>query len=627
MSHHQFCICSVSFSEDPVKCPAGSGDLPLYFEDFKKEKRMKWITRNSVLVLAITLGAAINAYAISNYTGQFNAYYGTTGGYDYQPILGSCLTCHPSGSTRNAYANDWSNNSHNFASVEALDSDLDGVSNIAEIDAGTFPGDPNSKPVIANNPPTANAGPDKTVNEGATVILSGSNSSDPGGLIVSYLWTQTGGSSVTLSSATVAQPTFTAPIVGPGGASLTFQLTVTDNGGLQATDACVVNATWVNMAPTADAGPDQTVNEGITVALDGSGSNDPDDGIATYHWTQTSGPLVTLSNPSVVNPTFISPSVQGGGASLMFTLTVTGGSGQIATDTCFVNVSWDNLPPTADAGTLQAVTEGATVTLDGSGSVDPDDGIASHLWSQNGGPPVTLSDAGSIQPTFVTPIVDIGGATLTFTLTVTDHGGLMAGSQVSIAVNDNGIEGFPADALTALTFAGEPFGITENNGGCFTRLDAIDPATMPEIAAEPQNMLFGLIDMEIKVASPGDTTTVTIFLPTPVPPEHKWYKYTASRGWTDYSGYAAFNENRDQVTLTLTDGGAGDDDGVVNGVIVDPSGPGVAPLSSSSSTTSGDWGGGGGCFITAAGCESVVAPSAKRRTALRDLLLRLGLAD
>jgi hypothetical protein len=516
---------------------------------------MKPLIRLLALFLVITLGVAVAANAATSYTTDFNAFYGTSGAYDYGPVIGSCLTCHPSGSTRNTYANDWRNNRYNFASVEAFDSDQDGFTNIAEINAGTFPGDPNSRPVITNNPPIANAGLDQTVNEGVAVTLNGLNSSDPGGVINSYLWTQTGGTSVALSGSTSAQPTFIAPIVGLTGSSLTFQLTVTDNGGLQSTDSCVVKVMWVNQPPTASAGLDQTVNEGITVTLNGSGSTDPDDGIASYNWAQTGGPSVALSSPSVVRPTFVSPPVAAGGTSLMFVLTVTDGAGQSATDACYVNVSRDNLPPVADAGldqtvnegatvtlngsgsndpdgnvasyhwaqtgglpvTLsstsvvrptffapnvgpdgnaltfeltvtddgglnatatttvniswlngppvadagasQAVTEGTTVTLDGSASSDPDDGVAAYLWSQSDGPAVTLSDAGSSQPTFVTPVVDIGGATLLFTLTVTDNGGLKASSQVSIEVNDNGIEGFPADVLTALTFAGEPFGV------------------------------------------------------------------------------------------------------------------------------------------------------------------------
>ncbi|MEA3432572.1 MAG: peptidoglycan DD-metalloendopeptidase family protein, partial [candidate division WOR-3 bacterium] len=92
-----------------------------------------------------------------------------------------------------------------------------------------------------NEPPTANAGPDQAVNERETVTLEGSTSSDPDDGISSYQWTQTAGPEVTLSDVTAVQPTFTAPYVGPGGTSLTFELTVTDNGGLQSTDSVIIN--------------------------------------------------------------------------------------------------------------------------------------------------------------------------------------------------------------------------------------------------------------------------------------------------------------------------------------------------------------------------------------------------
>ena len=55
-----------------------------------------------------------------------------------------------------------------------------------------------------------------------------------------------------------------------------FQLTVTDSSGLQSTDTCIVNIIWINNPPTADAGTDQSVNEGVLVVLDGSNSTDPD---------------------------------------------------------------------------------------------------------------------------------------------------------------------------------------------------------------------------------------------------------------------------------------------------------------------------------------------------------------
>jgi predicted RNA-binding protein with TRAM domain len=286
-----------------------------------------------------------------------------------------------------------------------------------------------------NLPPTANGGPDQTVNEGDTVTLDGSNSSDPDDGIASYLWNQTAGTPVTLSSATAVQPTFTAPNVGPSGASLTFQLTVTDSGGLQATDVCTVIISSVNLPPVADAGPDRIVNEGDTVTLDGSNSSDPDDSVASYLWTQTAGPAVTLSDPTAAQTTFSAPVVGAGGASLTFMLRVTDGFGSEATDTCIVNITNGNLPPTADAGPDQTVNEGDTVTLDGSNSTDPDDGIASILWTQTAGPPVTLSNTTAVQPTFTAPDVGPSGKSLTFQVTVTDSGGLQATDTCIVTVS------------------------------------------------------------------------------------------------------------------------------------------------------------------------------------------------
>lgn len=82
----------------------------------------------------------------------------------------------------------------------------------------------------ANTPPTANAGPDQTVEPWSEVTLNGSGSTDPDGSITSYTWTQTAGTPVTLSSTTTANPTFAAP-ASIAGETLTFRLTVTDNQG------------------------------------------------------------------------------------------------------------------------------------------------------------------------------------------------------------------------------------------------------------------------------------------------------------------------------------------------------------------------------------------------------------
>ena len=88
--------------------------------------------------------------------------------------------------------------------------------------------------------PTADAGPDQTVKAGDSVSLNGSNSSDPDYGIPLYAWSQTKGTAVTLSDSTAVNPTFSAPTVDGDNITLTFDLTVTDNGRKTDTDTCII---------------------------------------------------------------------------------------------------------------------------------------------------------------------------------------------------------------------------------------------------------------------------------------------------------------------------------------------------------------------------------------------------
>jgi hypothetical protein len=483
----------------------------------------------------------------------------------------------------------------------------------------------NEPPV--NEPPVADAGSDQTAAEGVTVKLDGSNSSDVDDGIKSYSWTQTGGPSVTLSSTSAVTPTFTSPDVTQGGASLAFLLKVTDNGGLQSTDTCIVNVTWGNEPPVASAGSDQTVNEKATVTLDGSGSTDPDDGIKSYSWTQTGGPSVTLSSRTAVSPKFTSPDVTQGGASLAFLLRVTDNGGLQSTDTCIVNVTWGNEPPVANAGSDQTVAEGVTVTLNGSGSTDPDDGIASYSWTQTGGPAVTLSDPTYVQPTFVTVPVDLAGATLTFELTVRDNSSLETTDTVSVTIDDNGITDFPETVLTTTSPQGQPIGLEEESGGNYVSVNTIDSSTIPEEPNTPTDLIYDLIDMTVKVHTPGSMAKVALHFPSPAPNGYKMYHYNrVLRRWTDYSNYAVFNPTRTKVTITMIDGGAGDDDGVSNGIIIDPFALGAASLYSMPSDSTGGSssdGGSSSCFITTAAYGTSMKPNPMVLEDFRDNYLLL----
>lgn len=170
--------------------------------------------------------------------------------------------------------------------------------------------------------------------------------------------------------------------------------------------------------PEAQAGPDQYVDRGATVTLDGSASSDPNNLLPlTYAWTQTGGPAVSFT-PSLSITSFTAPTNPG---VLSFTLNVTN-TEEVPGFPDSVVITVTNQAPLADAGPDQTVYTQAVVTLDGGGSSDPDGDLPlAYLWQQTGGPAVTLSSLAVVTPTFTAPAVS---TVLTFTLVVSDSLGL-----------------------------------------------------------------------------------------------------------------------------------------------------------------------------------------------------------
>ncbi len=211
-----------------------------------------------------------------------------------------------------------------------------------------------------NDPPIADAGNDSTIKEGATAQLDGSNSFDPESDPITFDWDQVPGTSVTLlPNDAAAQPTFVAPLV--AGQILVFKLVVDDgfeasvpSPGADSSFADTVAITVVeNSQPMADAGPDQTKDEGSIVSLNGSASSDPDLGDSlSFQWTQVGGTEVSLSSATSSTPSFDAPAVAPGGEALTFGLVVTDDDPvnpmSSAPDDVVINVTSINDPPRCD---------------------------------------------------------------------------------------------------------------------------------------------------------------------------------------------------------------------------------------------------------------------------------------
>jgi hypothetical protein len=117
-------------------------------------------------------------------------------------------------------------------------------------------------------------------------------------------------------------------------------------------------------------------------------------------------------------------------------------------------------------------------------------------------------------------------------------------------------------------------------------VESEDP-NLPDAYAsnKPRRMPFGLINFKIAVAKPGDQGAVELHFSESAPAKSKWYKYDPiSNQWSDFSAYAKFSTDRRSLTLSLRDGGAGDADGVANGVIVDPAGIVESPVTRQTKT-------------------------------------------
>jgi len=294
-----------------------------------------------------------------------------------------------------------------------------------------------------NTKPIADAGSNQTLTLGDTVNLDGSASSDADGDPLTYLWTLSSlPSSSQLNNADIANSSdVTASFVPDVQGVYSVRLRVGD-GTEYATDALSLVVVGTNSPPTADAGANQSVNLGDTVNLDGTATTDPDGDPLTYQWLFASIPSTsTLTDADISSSTSTTPSFTPDAAGpYTIRLRVTDGI-YPANDYVGVVVVGTNTAPTADAGGDLSASTGTLVTLDGSGSSDPEGDSLDFAWSlvAPAGSSAVLSDSTAERPSF---IADVNGSYVAYL--VVDDGSLYSSDVATVTASSTSANNRPS---------------------------------------------------------------------------------------------------------------------------------------------------------------------------------------
>jgi hypothetical protein len=294
------------------------------------------------------------------------------------------------------------------------DTDNDGINDGVEdanhngiVDPGeTNPCDPDFYPV-------ASAGPDRNAGVHRIVFLDGTDSYDPDGQLIDYLWTfisVPSGSMVTDSSLSDQQspnPAFVPDVAG----EYVLEVEVSD-GIFSSSDEVTLNVSVVNVAPNAEAGPDQNALSEAAVMLDGKESYDPDNGpgLLSYLWSFNAVPTFSLLTDNDITgrdqpvAEFVPDSI----GDYELKLTVNDGASSDS-DTLKIFTGDQDIAPNAHAGADLWITLGETAVLDGHASNDPDNSpnpctFTWQLVSRPAGSSISRADieeADSAAPVFV----------------------------------------------------------------------------------------------------------------------------------------------------------------------------------------------------------------------------------
>jgi hypothetical protein len=285
---------------------------------------------------------------------------------------------------------------------------------------------------IVPGPPVVSAGVDQVITLPANSTTLTGTASETNGTITTYQWVQLSGPA---ASGIGTPGQVSTGISGLVQGVYTFQLTITDNSGVKASDVVKVTvnpASPVPGLPVVSAGTNQTITLPVNTATLTATASEVSGTIVTYQWVQVSGPTASVIGTPGQASTGVSGLVQG---VYSYQITVIDNSNVQATDVVKVTVNPASIvagPPSANAGVDQTITLPVNnVILTGIGT-ETNGTIVTYQWVQLSGPAASLINAPDQSQVTVGSMVQ---GTYNFQLTVTDNSGVKATATVKVIVN------------------------------------------------------------------------------------------------------------------------------------------------------------------------------------------------
>jgi hypothetical protein len=180
------------------------------------------------------------------------------------------------------------------------------------------------------------------------------------------------------------------------------------------------------------------------------------------------------------------------------------------------------------------------------------------------------------------PLQDNGGPTFTQALLHGSPAIDKGGDPIAVVTDQRGVprpQG-PAFDIGAYELAQASVGTSTHQGtayfstldGYITDLEALNESQTDCGALPNSDFPFGIFSFNVTDITPGSTVTIVIILPSNASIDTQYWKCLNGH-WVDCTSLLGSNDGDQVLTLSITDGGLGDGDGLANGQISDPGGP------------------------------------------------------